>query len=456
MGKDRYFYVVADFFQALVPLSMRGLLVLLILCYLFLNPIWNRSDIVATVLGVSLLGLIVLLTIINALSSYSLKRSLNPQLIIPTHSEGRTDDGMVAGAPNVFLLSVGPLSIPPLFVFSLELDFEQTGVSSACHMVTQRIRPSEPLSYRIVFPHRGRWRLAAIRCVLEDRFGFSSSVWLDMSHSDLRVAIRPDEITTISLPVISSSVRSGDDMSHHTERMGEPFDLKPYQPSDGIKKILWKVFAKRGELIARHPEHAVTPEGHVIGYVLARPGDDSLAAWSLAYFTKLKELHLTMEVGCLGMAGESFARSPEQLRELLISSAFRAPTTITGDEATVIQAALANSRSYEQSLSTTTIAIFMTDSTLYSDKGAREIIDLLHRLQMTGIEPVICLQRTINETSLPKRSSLVRQLFLSQPRKFVDMKPFVIGRNTFLNGCSMRHLKVYQEPFSTGGIDSHA
>ena len=439
-------YAIAEALQSAVALSMRGLLVLLLLIYLLLNPILTQSDIVASIIVAALGGLIVTLTSICAIAGYRLKRRLAPELIAPSHSEGMTAEGIFSQKINKFLLRIGPISVPPLFTLSVEPVFDYPGVSSSCHLLTGRIDPVDPAIHRIVFPHRGLWRLRGIRCVLEDRFGFSCVIWLDHSCADQTVSVHPQPVENPHLPLISSTFRAGDDISHHTQRLGEPFDIKPYQPSDGIKKILWKVFAKRGELVARHPEHAVTPEGHVIAFILARPEDDALAAWSLAYFRELEEMNLTMEAGCLGMEQRPLASSTRELDELLVQSAFEAPTKISPDLAADIRMSLSRRSNARESTQGEKIAIFLAESALTSDQAAREILGLLQALEHDGINLVVFMKRTSATAHRePTRFSRV----ILEPRRASQRSFSLSARNLFLKTCTASQVSVLQEPYSS-------
>jgi len=100
-----------------------------------------------------------------------------------------------------------------------------------------------------------------------------------------------------SVPVLTSSYRAGDLISDANERRGDPFDLKPYHPSDGIKKILWKVYAKTGELISRHPEQSMTPEGQVFIFSVNNVEDDHVCGAALDYTKKLEDLSLDVFSG---------------------------------------------------------------------------------------------------------------------------------------------------------------
>ena len=228
--------------------------------------------------------------------------------------------------------------------------------------------------------------------------------------------------------------------------MGEQFDIKPYHPSDGIKRILWKVFAKRGELVARHPEQAVTPEGHVIGVILTTRASDDLAAWVLHYFQDLRELNISYEVGCLGMGEQPLARSPEELADLLISSAFHSPLEITQNDREQVVYNL-DKTAGSTDIQSTTIALFVSDMQLRSEQMIRSIITICRDLTGLHYTPVLCLQRSELPGSAATTSRLARLLFKQNTPS--DLNTAITPmRNALLRACSAADLQVFQEPIS--------
>lgn len=64
--------------------------------------------------------------------------------------------------------------------------------------------------------------------------------------------------------ILSSYVTSGDTNYHEKSLLGDYYEFKPYHPSDGTKLIIWKTFARTGELVARAPEMSSNPSGSVL------------------------------------------------------------------------------------------------------------------------------------------------------------------------------------------------
>jgi uncharacterized protein (DUF58 family) len=433
-------YRIAGTLQTIFPLSMRGLLVLLVLAYLSMNPILRQSDIVASSLVSALLTLILISAITCSTICFRLRRQLNFKLF-PALEDG----GQLLSQTEISLpLKVGPINIPPFFTLTIRAEFINRGALSSRHILTGKIDPSNPIIQKITFPHRGIWKLNGIHCELQDRFGFSNIAWIDTSQADCLISIHPKPIEDAKLPILSSTYRAGDDLNHQTHRMGELFDLKPYHPSDGIKKILWKVFAKRGELIARHPELAVTPEGHVIAYILATRTADRLAAWSLAYVNALQELNLSVEVGCLGMQGMSTASSANELDTLLVASAFLAPRTLPND----LQHVILNSISSKQTEQLVTLALFLSEEQITSEDTIRMLVANCRSLEASGLKPVICLQRALSDNVNDIRPSLIKRTFLQYSKPNINLSATTQARNALLRVCAASNIQVFQEPLA--------
>jgi len=175
------------------------------------------------------------------------------------------------------------------------------------------------LSYPISFPHRGVWNFNPVTAEISDQFGLFRWRWT-LQGSQFTATIDPPHRTVDAYPVISSSFRSGDAVPELQKRDGDPFDIKSYNPSDSLRRIVWKLFAKSGVLHTRYPEPSITPEGVSCLFVLANQMDDDLCSEVEGYCRMLESLDVDLIGGCLGMQNASCATSGEAMRELLVSS----------------------------------------------------------------------------------------------------------------------------------------
>jgi Protein of unknown function DUF58 len=58
---------------------------------------------------------------------------------------------------------------------------------------------------------------------------------------------------------------------------GDLLEMRAYAPGDPLKNVLWKVFARTGQLLVRMPERAVQPCERTLAYLVAGPGDEPAA-----------------------------------------------------------------------------------------------------------------------------------------------------------------------------------
>jgi len=303
---------------ALVPLTLRGFLVLGVSAYLVLGPGLNSADLVAATLGGGALCVMFLLLCLNLLWGRVLKRSMQLSLVAP-------GDKLHSQSPLLFVLRSAPISIPPLYLLMLRAHFEHTGCDPLELRLSGFRREGRTELLTLTFPHRGNWKLEYVECRFGDIFGLCEFRWQStLRDGKLSVTVHPRSTEERALPVFSSTQRSGEMLSSKEYRSGDPLDLKQYHPADGMRRIVWKLFAKSGELYSRHPEPAMTPEGTVLLFTLARREDDHVCATVLQYMRKLEELDLTVLLSCESVKQAGVAVNVPQAENLLIDSVWDA------------------------------------------------------------------------------------------------------------------------------------
>lgn len=203
----------------------------------------------------------------------------------------------ISGAPVSCTTSISGLSLPTFFSLSLERVFARGEAASAIHYLSGKQLELTLQDY-ITFPHRGVWNLQLLRFQLRDYFGLVKLAWTVPCPAMIEVF---PPLAEAQLPDLSSSVsRNGDTISELSTRNGDYFDIKNYDPSDGIKRILWKSYARSGELVVRRPEPALSPEGEVSIFLIAGKMDDSIAAKTISF---IRDLFLENTVVYFGTSG---------------------------------------------------------------------------------------------------------------------------------------------------------
>jgi len=163
--------------------------------------------------------------------------------------------------------------------------FEQEGAKSK-QLVFRGRKIASPSRESLVFPHRGIWKSGNLRARIEDLLGLS--VWNFDIPSNGAWEVSARETGLAPLPVVAASTRMGEELNLSDNRTGDPFDLKAYEQSDGIKRILWKTYARTGQLVVRRQEPAVLPEGEVAIFLVAEDSQDHVASALLGYIKQLR------------------------------------------------------------------------------------------------------------------------------------------------------------------------
>lgn len=289
-------------FRNYFPLTFRGIIVsgLVYFCLIFLGS--SKSDLVASVIGALLLiSLFTFLSIIIP-SAFIIKRRLKLEnLGSPEKSISKTEGQII--------LSLSNFKVPPLFILKIERVFNASfgeylpsSIKTKSLLCTGSFIPSQNIMNSITFPHRGNFEQRYYNIELSDYFGLTKISW--QVTSTLSYAVYPAERTIEPLPLLLASSVSGDLTSATDIRSGDLFDTKQYYPGDSLKRILWKVYARSEELIVRHPEAAIIPEGELVAYTIAFAEHDNVASATLSYLKLVDSQNITFLAGSYGDGGK--------------------------------------------------------------------------------------------------------------------------------------------------------
>ncbi len=401
-----------------VPLlfTLRGLILLGLVLYLFLGPASNENDIIASVLAFSIAAVLTLLPALTVAQAIRLRRLLQFSL----HPPELNSETLVSGANLAFLLQAEPVSLLPFFSLKLQIVFRTAGVTNTEHVFSGTTPLQRKLPHKIFFPHRGVWNIDHFYISVQDQLGLSSLAWIAPARDPKSFRIFPVAQTAPQLPTLSSSERPGDVLTDTRQRLGDPFDLKRYHPADGIRKVAWKIFARTGELITRHPEASMTPEGVVAIYVVARQNDDNIAAVAADHAQHIQNLGLELLASCDGNIGLPVAHTPSDLRNLLVDCAWESATACSDSFSKFLddtQAFLGQAR-------LSRVLILVGEHALESEQALQHCRNIGDRLEQIGAQPTFAFvtdQRAAIERAQQTPGSL-RQLFFesAQPRTVIS------------------------------------
>jgi uncharacterized protein (DUF58 family) len=125
------------------------------------------------------------------------------------------------------------------------------------------------------------------RIAISDALGLARSAW-ELGHPQLASAL-PASGAAASQP---PSGRAGGDDEALASGLpeGDRLDARPYHPGEPARHILWRSWARSGELFARAPERSAVAARRVAAYLVCGPGDEPAAGAA----------RLALEAGALG------------------------------------------------------------------------------------------------------------------------------------------------------------
>lgn len=111
----------------------------------------------------------------------------------------------------------------------------------------------------------------------------------------------------------------GEQLGHpEGEPVGDRIDMRRYGEGDPIRYVLWKVYARRRELMVRTPERAFSPARQTIAYLVTGP-DDPAAAGAARVAVESGAMGQDWSLGVDGAS--QIAESAPQAMDLIVRSA---------------------------------------------------------------------------------------------------------------------------------------
>ena len=425
-------------------ISFRTIILLLLLTWFVLGPAIREADIIATILSFSLLFFIVIIFLLVLINGLLIKKKLKIDITPPNHN---LKNSLHSGENSKFLIKIEPLTILPFLLLKIKISFKSSDLKCITHIIKGNSKRVRFLEEKIVFPHRGIWIIERINFSFEDCTGLFCIKWqLDEEQVNQSIKVAPPHLHETSFPIISSYQRSGSEISQTHKREGDYYDLKQYHPSDGMKKIVWNIYAKSRELVSRHPEQSMSPEGKTV--IFSMPGkNEKLCALLLAYIKKISDLNLEVYSATVGSPSE-IAYSHNQTKDLLIKTAWKA-IDIDFNEAKNDFDTFINKFKKETKGYPNKIAIFLSSQKLNNKEDVKDAISFIENIEKLSLIPVLFIDRISGEFSNNQEQSLInkvggkiKNLFLNLERTSQSDKSEYY--NQFLTLCSNNNWQIFQ------------
>ncbi len=250
------------------PITWRGALVAGISSGALWLYAYGELDLVVFALGIAGIVLVSLATLLTGATTLGLRRRLG--LASARHERAlRVGRFLEAGER----LTTGfALRLPRW----LQLATVDWGWLEPAH-TSCRLREDEDRLVESVRPLRRCEVTHLVRAFsVRDAFGLSSLQWDDAVPASFRVLPRVGRLREVSLlPALAAA----DGTSHPAgEPEGDRMEIRRYVPGDSVRDILWKAYARSGQLNVRRPERSVTRQRRTVAYLVAAREDEAAAA----------------------------------------------------------------------------------------------------------------------------------------------------------------------------------
>ena len=418
------------------PFTLRGLVLVAFAAIIFLGPVMGDSDIVAAVLCASLAGGLLFLLVLRTLQARLLRKSFAAALspaqdkllsttlhalaglynassdsagiiresqLSPDGTELDESQAIFAERPIRVVVHTTPLRVFPLFQLVVELSLEPRGLEGELRLMqilTGSLKTPREIPFSFRFPHRGHWSVRAFTFRVHDVLGITRAVvrlaqW-DGPH---QFTVLPEPRAFEQLPLVSSATREGDLYTDQHTHSGDPYDIKRYHPADGMRRVVWKIFAKSGQLMSRHPEAAIAPEGQAVVCCTADWAGDHVAAVCISYLGELLNLGI-----------ECYLASPHRSLEEPVTSTTQAALFLSEDiaEFTVAEAQqtivdlVAMLRERRHSTNLRSVALFLSQEALSDQEGAETLLAVIRSLEDMAVVPTLMIVAN-GEIDLPSQ-----------------------------------------------------
>jgi len=374
--------------------SLRGIFVFLCVSYLYFLPARQHNDIIAYVFSICFFVFLLSILILIFAFGNVLRRSCRISI-------GHFLRSAHPHSSELISLNIGttPIRIPPLCILNIKLIFKGDDQDFIAIPVRGFRKSKHSLTVERSFSHRGLWSLDKIDYSLTDVFGLVRMNWSRADFESMpALTIYPPTQRQEGIPVISSSIREGDVLQYPQQHSGDYYDIRRYQPADGARRILWKIYAKSGNLMSRHPEESVSPEGQTLIFCTALQRDDILAGACVDYIKSLEQMDVQVLCDCLGSKIDQLAQSSYEMLDLLVESAWQAGSVL--DAKKFAKNADDFLKSAGQRMGTskiTKLCLFVSDSLMRDPHNVAACRQVGSFVSGLGVIPVFCVLSTFRQ-----------------------------------------------------------
>ena len=257
---------------ALFPLTLQGLITLLLTAYALRVYGYGSMDLIVFSLTICALSILLFSLFCSVISGILIQRRVRASLNqLANNIESNIEPIKAeAGYPNETGFVLPALNYFPLVKLSWQVvypDFLETRI---------RVATDGKLSDKIVPEKRCKTEQLTRLFTVSDVLGFCRYSW--QQEQQVSCTALPKINTVKPLPLLRSLTAEDGIPNPSGDPDGDRMEIRPYVPGDSVRNIMWKVYARNRQLNVRLAEKSVFHSNRTVAYLLSSDGDEAAAA----------------------------------------------------------------------------------------------------------------------------------------------------------------------------------
>jgi len=252
----------------LFPLTVQGLITLLLTAYALRVYGYGSMDLVVFSLAICALSILIFSLFCSVVGGIFIQRRIRGS--VARLAGGAEPVKLEAGYPNESGFALPALNYFPLVKLSWQViypDFIETRV---------RVSSSGELVEELVPAKRCKTEHITRLFTVSDVLGFCRYSWRE--KQTIACTALPRTNTVKPLPLLRSLTAEDGIPNPSGDPDGDRMEIRPYVPGDSVRNIMWKVFARSRQLNVRLAEKSVFHSNRTVAYLLSSEYDEAAAA----------------------------------------------------------------------------------------------------------------------------------------------------------------------------------
>jgi len=258
--------------SSMFPLSLQGILTLGLTTYALRRYAYGSQDLVVFAIGICALAILVFSLFCTIVSGVLVQRRIHRK--IEQHAAESSRLQLEAGFPNESGFQLSTLNYFPLIRLSWKASYPD--------LIETRIRVTmdnegNTLLREELLPHRRFLSDSMQRqFTVSDVLGFARYTWRETERCEYLCL--PQMNTLKQLPLLRSMTAEDGMPDPGGSPEGDRMEIRRYAPGDSVRDIMWKAYARSGQLNVRLAEKSVFHSQRTLAYLLSSKHDEAAAA----------------------------------------------------------------------------------------------------------------------------------------------------------------------------------